>query len=129
MKLIVCLDQNNGILFNRRRQSRDRTVAEHIMQHLEDCTLWMHPYSAPLFADYSGRIKVEENFLQLAAPEDCCFLENVPPPAAPGEVIVYRWDRRYPADTHFDLKDLRLVHTEEFRGFSHTCITREVYVP
>ena len=34
MKIIACLDDNNGLLFNNRRQSRDRVVIEDI---LKDC--------------------------------------------------------------------------------------------
>ena len=32
MKIIACLDDNNGLLFNNRRQSRDRVVIEDILK-------------------------------------------------------------------------------------------------
>lgn len=129
MKLIVCLDQNNGLLFNRRRQSRDRTVAQDIMSRLGSGRLWMHPYSASLFSQWEAQVSVAEDFLAQAGPEDFCFLENAPQPTEAYDVIVYRWDRVYPADTTFDLSGLHLIGKEEFPGFSHDRITREVYVP
>ena len=32
MKLIVCLDDNKGMMFNKRRQSRDRVLIENILE-------------------------------------------------------------------------------------------------
>ena len=45
------------------------------------------------------------------------------------EIIVYRWNRDYPADLFLDidLKDWELAETAEFAGNSHEKITREVY--
>ena len=38
MKIIVCLDDNNGMLFNNRRQSRDKTVVEDIISVYQNST-------------------------------------------------------------------------------------------
>jgi hypothetical protein len=47
------------------------------------------------------------------------------------EVILCRWNRRYPGDTFFDetaLKELfKKIHTEELEGSSHKKITIETY--
>ena len=45
------------------------------------------------------------------------------------KVILYHWNRDYPADTYFDLDltDWKITRTEEFPGFSHDKITEEVY--
>ena len=32
MKLIVCLDDNKGMMFNNRRQSRDRVLIENVLE-------------------------------------------------------------------------------------------------
>ena len=32
MKLIVCLDDKNGMMFNKRRQSRDRVLIENVLE-------------------------------------------------------------------------------------------------
>ena len=39
MKVIICVDQDNGILFNHRRVSRDRRVIEQIEAENEE--IWM----------------------------------------------------------------------------------------
>ena len=78
-------------------------------------------------------IVVSENFLGEAKEGEFCFVED----ADVGEylqrieaVILYRWNRRYPADVYFTL-DLNekwmLERTEEFKGSSHERITKEVY--
>ena len=48
------------------------------------------------------------------------------------KVVIYRWNRHYPADRWFDIDlntmGFRLEETLEFAGTSHRVITREVYV-
>ena len=79
-------------------------------------------------------IVLSEEILSLAGDEDICFIEDT---AITGfeeqirEVILYKWNRRYPADRYFtlDLSDgtWELLRTEEFKGSSHERITKEVY--
>ena len=46
-------------------------------------------------------------------------------------VILYQWNRRYPADRYFPLEltdgSWELQRTEELKGSSHEKITKEVY--
>ena len=44
-------------------------------------------------------------------------------------VVLYKWNRVYPADQYFtmDLSDWKLVETAEFAGSSHEKITEESY--
>ncbi len=46
-------------------------------------------------------------------------------------LVLYRWNRRYPADVYLDIRPeppgWRLVSREEFSGSSHPRITKEVY--
>ena len=49
MRLIVCLDDKNGMAFNHRRQSRDRIVTEKIEELAKGSVLRLSPYSAKLF--------------------------------------------------------------------------------
>ena len=46
------------------------------------------------------------------------------------EIIVYKWNRLYPADTYFniDFENWNLTETVDFEGSSHEKITRERYV-
>ena len=75
MHLIVCVDQNNGMSFNRRRQSRDRTVPEDVMKMAQGATVRMEEASASLFSAYGG-IMVSSDFLEAAQAGDYCFAER-----------------------------------------------------
>ena len=127
MNIIVCVDDNNGMLFNNRRQSRDRRLIRRVRNITEGHRLWMNAYSARLFGD---GVCVAEDFLDRAEPDDFCFIENVSVPREGIEqVILYRWNREYPADVYFDL-DLGGIEPNsiyEFKGSSHECITEEIY--
>lgn len=126
MKLIVCVDKNNGLSFNHRRQSRDRIVTQDIVR----CApVRIASASASLFADYPGAVMVSEDFLTAAKPDEWCFAELLPLPEAPEVLTLYRWDRDYPADAFlpYDLSRWTLVSVEELTGYSHERIFKEVY--
>ncbi len=136
MILIVAVDEDKGMMFNRRRQSKDRALRERILSLAKGGKLWMNAYTRRQFPeDAQGEILVDEEFLEKAGPGDYCFLENIP--AAPYEdriekIILFWWNRKYPSDTWFDI-DLegggwKLSETREFSGSSHEKITEEVYV-
>lgn len=127
MILIVCLDDRGGMLFNHRRQSRDRVLAERIRELTAGSALWMNAYSAKLF---SQGVNVDEDFQAKAADGEYCFVENVEPEVGNAEgIIIYKWNRDYPADMYFeaDMSGMELVSTHEFKGSSHDRITEEIY--
>lgn len=135
MKIIVCVDDNNGMMFNNRRQSRDRVLIRDVVDNLDGGNLLMAPYSETLFAD-SGvdAFFLSEYVLDEAEPEDYCFIENkalLPYSDRIDELIIYRWNRKYPADMYLDVDpealSLKLVSTTEFAGSSHEKITKELY--
>lgn len=132
MILILCVDERMGLSFNNRRLSRDKSLIQYLMEEIKG-EIRMHPYSAELFADYSDRIIVSEDFLDTAAAEDYCFIENVPVPAENkiDGIILYRWNRKYTADTYFGLLEGNngwiLQSKTDFAGNSHEQITQEVY--
>lgn len=135
MKVIVCVDDNNGMMFNNRRQSRDRVLIEDIVQNVVGGNLLMTPYSETLFKDSNiEAFFLSEDILDDAAPEDYCFIENkplLPYSDRIDELIIYRWNRTYPADMHLDVNptalSMKLVSTTEFAGSSHEKITKELY--
>ena len=44
------------------------------------------------------------------------------------QFIIYRWNRVYPADVSVEIgTEWKLTKTEEFPGFSHEKITKEIY--
>lgn len=126
MKLVVCLDDNNGMMFNKRRQSRDRVLVENILELCKGEKLYTNEYSASLFPD--NTVEILEN------PENVenayCFAENFTVNEEYiDEIIVYKWNRLYPADAYFniDLGNWTLEETVDFEGSSHEKITREIY--
>ena len=130
MKLIVCLDNQNGMLFHHRRQSSDMAVCRRMLELAGDCSLFMNSFSGYLFADFSGNIQIRDDFLEIAGPDDFCFLENmdiVPYLDRVTKVYVFRWNRDYPADMRFPAPLVNGCVIAEFAGNSHERITLEVY--
>lgn len=126
MKLIVCLDDNNGMMFNKRRQSRDEILIENVLELCKDEKLYTNEYSLKLFPENS--VEICENPAEME--NRYCFAENfLVNEEDIEEVIVYKWNRLYPADTYFniDLENWNLTETVEFEGSSHEKITREIY--
>ena len=133
MKVIVCVDDNNGMMFNNRRQSRDRVLIEDLLNTIKEGCLYITPYSKILFQDITALIETE-TLLEEAGADDYCFVENktlLPYSDRIDELIIYRWNRTYPADMHLDIRpealSLKLVSTTEFAGSSHEKITKELY--
>jgi hypothetical protein len=132
MKIIVCIDDQGGVLFNHRRVSSDQMVIANILEYIGDSKLYVSQYSMKLFSS----VKKFNLLTDLSAVEDdsCVFLEeNMPKNGFERvrEVIVYHWNRLYPSDVRFPIVQLRksgrLKSATEFKGNSHEKITREVY--
>ena len=49
MKIIVCVDNQNGMMFNHRRQSQDRVLRKRILELTGGKKLWMNAYSQKQF--------------------------------------------------------------------------------
>lgn len=135
MIAVVCVDEKNGMMFHGRRQSQDRILRENLLLECGGRRLYMNEYSARLFKDNEGAdIRVSEDFLCDAGEVDFCFAEDTDI----GDylekiesVILYKWNRRYPADVFLSVSlsegNWVLERTEEFEGSSHERITKEVY--
>lgn len=126
MKLIVCLDDNNGMMFNKRRQSRDRVLVENVVEFCKGEKLYTNEYSAKLFPENS--VETVDNPAEIG--DGYCFAENFTVNEEKvDEIIVYKWNRVYPADTYFniELANWNLTEAVDFEGSSHEKITREIY--
>lgn len=132
MIAIVCIDDNKGMLFNKRRQSRDKRLIEDVLKMAGEKKIWIHKFSAGLFEKAGKNVMIEEGFLMKAGRGEFCFVENVSlMPIADNieEIVVYKWNRKYPADFYFDLdlSEWELAESEEFAGSSHEKIGKERY--
>ena len=137
MTAIVCIDDRGGMLFNKRRQSRDRVLIEDIiaLANTEGARLLASPFSEKLLSEYCSAAIYSDDFLDIAEKNDICFVENCP--LLPyfdkiDRLIIYRWNRTYPYDTCFDLLPLsdswKLDGSFELAGYSHEKITKEIYL-
>lgn len=128
MTLYICLDDRNGLRFNKRRQSRDEKVLADIRSRLTG-KLLIEPFSEKLIRE------AEIPYVLLPETAEDLFLEDVPAERVLQnceKVVIYRWNRHYPADVRWDPdlenRGFSLAETGEFPGKSHEKITREVYI-
>ena len=136
MRVICCLDDRMGMMFHDRRQSKDREVIRDMLEMCRGNRLWVKAYSRKLFAEYPGvgdvEIITDEVFWDKGADEDFCFVEDGLAECRKDRIsrlILYRWNRSYPADRYFemDLKNWVRTGMREFLGYSHEKITKEIY--
>lgn len=133
MQLIVCVDDDFGMLFHHRRQSQDREVRKKMLELTQESNLWMNYYSQKQFQqEEASHICFDDDFLSMAQAGEFCFVETddvTPYEAKIESVILYKWNRRYPSDKKFplDLSSWRLQSVTEFIGSSHEKITQEIY--
>lgn len=130
MNIIVCVDKDNGMLFNNRRLSKDKILCEKILEITSSSKLLMNEYTKSLFEN-SENIIVDNNFLQNANLGDFCFIENIDINEYNQieQVYIFNWNRKYPADRFFNLNlsNFKKIKTENFAGNSHEKITLEIY--
>lgn len=125
--LIVCVDDNNGMMFNNRRQSRDQKLNEKILQMARGTILCISEYSKALFPmgyvcnnfDIKGTYFIEN--------PDLLTQEIV---NSFDMIVVCKWNRDYPADKffNFNLQCYELNFIDEFEGSSHDKITMLTYL-
>lgn len=134
MKIIIALDDNNGMLFNHRRQSSDAAIRDRIRELIKGEKLYLNAYSAEQFKDTDIRLSVDEDFLHKAGKGEYCFVENVQLSGVKEDIeefIIFRWNRKYPSDFVLGIPlgeyGMACISTEEFAGNSHEKITMEVW--
>ena len=124
--LVVCLDDNYGMMFNNRRQSRDVCVVKKIQELSDASVLYRDNYSQTLFPDGQQIINyTNDGFYFVENPD--LLSHNVE--EIFDQIVIFRWNREYPADKRLDL-NLKYYNMEvmtEFAGNSHEKITMEIY--
>ena len=131
MTLIFCVDDNFGLMFNKRRQSRDSAVLDDIKNCFAGEKILISEYSEKLFNGAGVDYIVCESFENQ---DGIYFIEDKYSPdllSLANEVILYHWGKVYPADTKFDIEllgaDFTLAEQSVFKGTSHNEIKKEVY--
>ena len=131
MIAIVTIDDNNGMMFNKRRQSKDIRLIERILDIAGTNRIWVSEYSSELFDTSKDNIIVDNSYTEAQA-QDYCFVENVDINELQdniSKIYVYKWNRNYPSDVSFPVAMLdyyKLENVSEFEGNSHDKITEEI---
>lgn len=134
MILITCVDEKNGMLFNNRRQSRDRILIDHICNLIGDRKLWVNSFSKELFeSQKNNNLITDDDFINKINKDEFCFIENISPVTLVDKIdriILYNWNRAYPADRYFDiqLENWILQSEKDFVGSSHKKIMERIYI-
>ncbi len=131
MTLIFCVDNNFGLMFNKRRQSRDSAVLEDIKNCFAGEKICISSYSEKLFNEAGIDYILCDDFSKC---DNVCFVEDKYSPDLfnlADEVILYHWGKVYPADSNLDIDLLNtnftLYETDILTGTSHNEIKKEVY--
>lgn len=135
MILIVSIDENGGMAFNHRRQTRDKKQREYLNNILGGKTVYMSNYTAKLFVPDFPDVNciVDDNYLTKAGETDfvICELDDLSVFYDKiDKLILFKWNRNYPFDVVFPKKiteKLKKTETKEFKGYSHDLITVEVF--
>lgn len=131
--LAVVLDDANGMMYNNRRQSRDRLLIQDLADSFTSEIL-IAPYSEQLFKDFAHRIKVSDSPLADCPDGGVCFIEDprlIPSIDCVDTIVIYRWLKLYPNDLSlpFSIEDsgFTLAQEYEFVGSSHDKIWKGIY--
>lgn len=126
MILITCIDNRKGIMFNKRRVSKDTLLIERLKGITKENKIYVSEYSKPLFDGFDNLVLSIENLTN----NDFYFLEDEDYNGNIDKIIIYKWNRDYPADKYFDidLSSYELISTQDFQGSSHDLITEEIYI-
>lgn len=133
MTVIVCVCDGGGMLFSKRRVSRDKEVVSDVVS-ISDGVLFATEYSAKLFAESDASVIVADNPLLAAGEGDFAFVEEHGISDFAGKIstlVIYRWNRKYPFDFSLDASPekmgMTLLESWDFAGNAHEKITREIW--
>ena len=129
----ITVDDKMGLAFNKRRQSRDRFLIDDICKKT-DKDIYISSYSALLFEEHKERVKIVDDPLRDCPDGGFCFVEMTelsPYVESISTLIVYHWNRLYPADKKLDIDvtncGFKMTAKYEFVGSSHDKITKGTY--
>ena len=134
MTVIVCLSDGGGMMFNKRRQSRDSVVIENLEELVGDGVVFISDFSINLFSDSALSVIAVSDPLSAADGVDFVFIEDRGAKDFMSKIkrlVIYRWNKSYPADFKFDVEPvssgMKLSQSVDLKGKSHEKITREIW--
>ena len=134
VKVIACISDGGGLLFAKRRVSRDSAVISDIEGVIGEEALFVSDYSYALFEESGVSTVCVSNPIESAGDGDFVFFEGSGLSAHKDKIeslILYRWNRKYPFDTRLDIdpekEGFALADSVDFSGKSHEKITREIW--
>lgn len=129
MILVICIDKTDGMLFGGKRQSKDKLLRERLLEHAAASRLLVNAFTAKQFEEEG--FFLSEDPVGDAKSGEFVFLEDAELPRENIEkILLYHWNRRYPADRYFDrslLHGRKRTKKNDFAGSSHERITEEIW--
>ena len=114
-------------------ESRDAAVIKDVESLVGDGIVFISNFSEKLFEDSSESVISVSDPLE-SAKDDFAFVEDMallPYAEKIDELVIYRWNRRYPFDFKLDIdpekEGMTLAQTVDIVGNSHAKITRETW--
>lgn len=132
MKIFIAIDNNNGMLFNKRRVSQDVELRNFILKSCGANLLYMNEYTFKQFANMENisNIIIDENFLDNESTE-YAFVENLNIETYVTKIekiYLCKWNRDYPSDLKLDIDvstNFKLISSIDVIGQAHEKITIE----
>lgn len=124
----ICLDDEGGMTFFGKRQSRDRILIGELCDST-DGKIYVNNFSSFLFGDRTEKVCISDDPLAECPDGGTVFVENLA--LAPhldkiDKILLYKWNTRYPYDRKIDISfsQFKTVSKKEFAGSSHDKITK-----
>lgn len=126
--VVVCVDKNGGQTRLGRRLASDRAVRSRIASLPQP--VCVDEYTATQFTEDEDRSRLSVVSDPAAIKEGTAFLERQDIPDDADTILVFRWDKRYPADRYlaFRFRGWRKARKEDFPGDAHDKVTLETWV-
>lgn len=129
MTLYLTVDNDLGVAFNGRRQSRDSALISDMLSS-SDGMIKTTQYSAKLFGDAQNVFVCDDLFATHDSDVFCECIDASPYFALFDKIVVYKWNRDYPHDVLLSRSPEEcgfvLCDTYDFVGSSHEKITKEI---
>lgn len=129
IKFIATVDNNGGVAFNGRRQSRDQFLNKYILEYIGERKLWINEYTSKLFEEKKENIIVDNDFFNKMGDEDFAFCECISLQEHESditELLLCEWNRDYPFDVRLDINikdNFKVRKICDIQGKSHDKIT------